>query len=116
MTSETFYICTSCASKNTGKFGSEISIHFKGIGGLDKPVVFVFPELAVCLTCGHAEFTVPETELRVLATNTPVENTAIVMSSESASNQQSQPRTEAKPTSPATGKAIPPKNRPKRRP
>ncbi len=115
MTSEQLYICTSCGSNHNGKFSSEISVHFKGISGLEKPTVFMFPELVVCLTCGHAEFTVPEVELRVLATNTPVENAAIVMSSDSASNQQTQPRTKVKPTTSATGKTIPPKNRSKRR-
>ena len=31
------------------------------------PAVWVFPELAVCLECGIAEFAVPEAELRLLA-------------------------------------------------
>jgi hypothetical protein len=34
---------------------------------LDKPVVWVFPKVVVCLDCGTAEFAVPETELRLLA-------------------------------------------------
>jgi len=34
---------------------------------LDKPVVWVFPEIFVCLDCGIAEFAVPEVELRLLA-------------------------------------------------
>jgi hypothetical protein len=33
---------------------------------LDKPVVWVFPELVVCLNCGAAEFSVPEAELCLL--------------------------------------------------
>ena len=33
---------------------------------IDKPVVWVFPEVVVCLDCGTAEF-VPEAELRQLA-------------------------------------------------
>ena len=82
---------------------------------MDKPIVFVFPEVAICLTCGHAEFTVPETELRVLATNTPVENAAVVLSSSRASNQQFQPRSEVMPTSRTTDETITPKNRTKRR-
>lgn len=115
MTSQQANICTSCGSKHNSKLGSEIGLHFKGISGLEKPMVFVFPEVVVCLTCGHAEFTVPETELRVLATNTPVENAVIVMSSDNASNQQSEPRTQVKPTTTATDETISPKNRPKRR-
>jgi len=32
----------------------------------DQPIVWVFPELVVCLDCGDAQFTVPEAELRLL--------------------------------------------------
>jgi hypothetical protein len=45
----------------------EIAIHFPGVKGLEKPIVWVFPEVLVCLSCGNAEFVVPERELRVLA-------------------------------------------------
>jgi hypothetical protein len=34
---------------------------------VEKPVVFVFPEILVCLDCGSAEFVMPEAELRQLA-------------------------------------------------
>jgi len=34
--------------------------------GLEKPAVFVFPKIVVCLNCGHSEFSMPETELRSL--------------------------------------------------
>jgi hypothetical protein len=44
----------------------EIAIHFPGLNGLDKSIVWVFSKLAVCLRCGFTEFIVPETELRVL--------------------------------------------------
>ena len=44
-----------------------MGIHFLGLKNNDTPVVFVFPELIVCLDCGTAEFAVPEAELRVLA-------------------------------------------------
>ena len=57
--------CKSCGSVNQQKFSGEISIHFPDI---DKPNVWVFPELVVCLDCGTAEFAVPEEELRQLAT------------------------------------------------
>jgi hypothetical protein len=45
----------------------ELAIRFPGIEGLDKPIVFVFPKLLVCLNCGFTEFAIPETELRRLA-------------------------------------------------
>jgi hypothetical protein len=37
----------------------EIAIHFPGVKGLEKPIVWVFPEVSVCLSCGNAEFVVP---------------------------------------------------------
>jgi hypothetical protein len=43
-----------------------MNIHFPGVKGLDKPVVWVFPKLQVCLGCGLTLFTIPETELRLL--------------------------------------------------
>jgi hypothetical protein len=55
--------CTSCGSNNLSKFWGEIAIHFPGMKDLDKPVVWVFPELVVCLDCGIAQFAVPEAEL-----------------------------------------------------
>jgi hypothetical protein len=60
-------ICKSCGSDNQCKFTAEIAIHFPGLKGIEKPIVWVFPELLVCLNCGNAEFAVPERELRVLA-------------------------------------------------
>jgi hypothetical protein len=59
--------CKSCGSINQSKFTAEMGIHFLGLKNLDKPTVFVFPELIVCLDCGTAEFAVPEAELRQLA-------------------------------------------------
>ena len=59
--------CKSCGSDKQGKFTAEIAIHFPGLKGLEKPIVWVFPEVLVCLNCGNAEFVVPERELRVLA-------------------------------------------------
>jgi hypothetical protein len=59
--------CKSCKSVNLREFRAEIGIHFPGLRNIDKPVVWVFPELAVCLDCGTAEFVVPEAEIRLLA-------------------------------------------------
>jgi hypothetical protein len=44
-----------------------MGIHFPGLKNIDKPVVWVFPELVVCLDCGMAEFLLAEAELRQLA-------------------------------------------------
>ncbi len=55
--------CKSCRSDNEKKFSAEMGIHFPGQKDIDNPVVWVFPEVVVCLDCGAAEFTVPEAEL-----------------------------------------------------
>jgi hypothetical protein len=44
-----------------------MAIHFPGLKDLEKPLVWVFPELLVCLKCGTAEFEIPEGQLRYLA-------------------------------------------------
>jgi hypothetical protein len=44
-----------------------MGIHFLGLKNIDKPVVWVFPELVVCFDCGIAEFAVPGAQLRLLA-------------------------------------------------
>lgn len=60
--------CISCGSDNQQQFNGEVAIHFPGLQGIDKPIVWVFPRLSVCLNCGFAEFQIPEEELRVLRT------------------------------------------------
>jgi hypothetical protein len=58
--------CKSCQSENQYLFNGEVAIHFPGLQGLDKPIVWVFPKLLVCFNCGFTEFVVPKTELRRL--------------------------------------------------
>jgi hypothetical protein len=48
--------CKSCGSVNQKKSSAEMGIHFLGLKNIDKPVVWVFPEVVVCLDCGAAEF------------------------------------------------------------
>jgi hypothetical protein len=59
--------CKSCGSVDQKKFKAEMAIHFPGVKNIDKPVVWVFPEIVVCFDCGNAEFAVPKSELRQLA-------------------------------------------------
>jgi hypothetical protein len=73
--------CTSCQSENQKTFTSEIAIHFRGIEGLNKPVVWAFPQISICLDCGLARFIVPERELEVLRTGAPVEGAAVWLGS-----------------------------------
>jgi len=59
--------CKSCSSENLRDFRAEIAIHFPGLKNADQPIVWIFPEVVVCLACGAAEFGVPENELNQLA-------------------------------------------------
>jgi hypothetical protein len=45
-------------------------LHFRGLKNVDKPGVWVFAKFLVCLDCGFSHFTVPESELALLATGT----------------------------------------------
>jgi hypothetical protein len=55
-----------CGTLRQNKFIGEMGIRSPGLEGIDKPIVWVFPSLVVCLNCGFAEFIVPEAELRIL--------------------------------------------------
>jgi hypothetical protein len=59
--------CKSCGSVNQPTFIAEVGIHCPGLKNIDKPIVWVFPDLIICLDCGKAGFVVPEGELRELA-------------------------------------------------
>jgi hypothetical protein len=65
-TEKAVMLCKSCASENQTECGTEIMIHFSGLKNLDKFPISVFPKLLICLDCGFTEFTIPETELRLL--------------------------------------------------
>lgn len=59
-------LCVSCASSNQAEFPAEINIHFAGLKNIDRPSIFVFPKVVVCLDCGLSHFTIAETELALL--------------------------------------------------
>ena len=59
--------CKSCGYDKLRKFTGELALHFKGLKDLQKPVVWIYPEVLVCLNCGSGEFVVPESELGELA-------------------------------------------------
>ena len=69
--------CHNCASEQTEEFNAEIAVHFPGLEGLNKPIVWVFPRTRVCMTCGLSVFPVPETQLKVLIHGVPVEGAII---------------------------------------
>lgn len=62
--SEAFMACKKCGSVRQKALNAEMNLHFPGIEGLDKPTVWVFPEVVVCLNCGFAEFSIQKPELR----------------------------------------------------
>ena len=54
--------CLLCGSGNQAELSCEMVIHFSGLKNLEKPGVWLFPMLLVCLDCGCSHFTVPERE------------------------------------------------------
>jgi hypothetical protein len=63
--------CESCSSQSLFTFTCEIAIHFLGFANIDQPIVWVFPDIVVCLDCGSAKFEIPEREPRVLNESQP---------------------------------------------
>jgi hypothetical protein len=61
------YSCPFCQSANQHEFTAEVNVHFPGVKGLNIPTVWIFPRLLVCMDCGKAEFTIPDAELRTVA-------------------------------------------------
>jgi hypothetical protein len=78
-------VCRSCLGVNLKTFNGEMAMHFPGPAGLNKPIVWVFSTVAVCLNCGFSEFVVPARELRVLVEERPVDG-AVVSSKKSAAH------------------------------
>jgi hypothetical protein len=58
--------CKQCASDEQKNFNGELAIHFPDLKGLEKPIVWVFPKLVVCLHCGFGEFVVPDEQIKQL--------------------------------------------------
>jgi len=67
---ETQVPCNACGSDKQAQFTAEIAVHFSGPNNLDKPHLLIFPQILVCLNCGNAGFTVPESQLHILAKET----------------------------------------------
>jgi hypothetical protein len=62
--------CVWCRSFKQVELTAEMLIHFPGLKNLDKPALWLFPKLLVCLDCGCSHFTVPRTELESIAKDT----------------------------------------------
>jgi hypothetical protein len=62
--------CIVCGSDKLTKYTAEMNIHLTGLANLNRPSVWVFPELLVCLNCGFSPFMVPAPELAQLSNAT----------------------------------------------
>jgi len=65
------HCCPTCgASSRKMEFCGEICLHFPGgVKSLDKPQVWAFPQVVVCLDCGAARFTLPDAEFKLIEAN-----------------------------------------------
>jgi hypothetical protein len=61
--------CLSCGSTKHAELTAEMLIHSPGLKNIDKPGVWLFPKLLICLNCGSSQFTVPEAEWASVAKN-----------------------------------------------
>lgn len=61
--------CRFCKSPDLRVFTAEVNIHFPGPESIDKPTVWVFPPVTICLHCGCAEFAVHGEPLKQLKDN-----------------------------------------------
>jgi len=59
--------CVQCASNNEAEFPTELVFHFPGLQCLDKPGIFLYPRILVCLHCGFSWFTTSAAEKALLA-------------------------------------------------
>ena len=62
-------ITCSCSLDSRRTSNGEVALHVPGLEGLEKPTLFVFPAVQVCLNCGFAAFVVDDADLRSLREN-----------------------------------------------
>ena len=59
--------CRSCVSSlGAQTFSGEVALHFPGLDGMRRPIVWAFPKVLVCLDCGFAEFVVADEQVKAL--------------------------------------------------
>jgi hypothetical protein len=63
--------CPACTSCNQVEFSVEMIVHHGGLKNLDNSGVVLFPKVLVCAACGFSQFTVPKSELALLAATPP---------------------------------------------
>jgi hypothetical protein len=52
--------CKTCQSENQSTFTGEVAVHFPGLQGVEKPIVWVFPKILPYRNGAPAEFPIPE--------------------------------------------------------
>ena len=58
--------CKACGASLNYEMRTEMVLHFPGYKNLDKPQLLIFPDVLICLSCGSAEFSIPEEELSLI--------------------------------------------------
>ena len=76
--------CKSCQSSKPSQFNGEIAIHFPGLEGLSKEILWVFPKLRICLNCGFVEFTLPKRELLALHAGSEIDDAVLLIDQENS--------------------------------
>ncbi len=66
-------ICKDCASTDLTELDAKVNIHFRGLKALNKPAIFVFPKLVVCLGCGLTQFKLEGQQAELLRDNVVAE-------------------------------------------
>ena len=59
--------CRCCNGFNQRTFSSEILLYLRGVANLGTRPIPSCPVITVCFDCGYAEFSIPGSELRMLA-------------------------------------------------
>lgn len=73
--------CVLCGSGNHVELSAEMLIHSAGLKNLAKPGVWIFSkQLLVCLDCGCSHFTVPASELALIAKYTRMDESPTLKS------------------------------------
>jgi hypothetical protein len=62
-------ICKDCASTHLTVLDAEANIHFRGLKALNKPAIFIFSKLVVCLGCGLTQFKLEGQQVELLREN-----------------------------------------------
>lgn len=63
--------CRSCSSSRFLELNAEMCLHVPGLSGLNKPPIFAFTKLSVCLDRGSLQSNLSEKELAQIRESAP---------------------------------------------